>query len=841
MKAKISSLTVLLGILATLPHCGSSGDDTSSSGGTSSGGTAGSAAAGKGGSAGSASGGTSAGGSSTAGSATGGSGTAGSGTAGSAGSGTIGEGGEAGASTTDALILKGVVNAFAFTPGSKTEPTLSAGYYKGATVCVDANNNGKCDAGETSTATDANGAFSLGLASASALIADIGTTATNTASAAANPKRNVFRASLDQVNENPNSVVLSPLSTEVVRLTEANSSTYAAEKANLAARVRIGVATVTAEDLLNDVNKVDAGEANVMERESIILSERFQYAITKLDRGDKYPDALAVPGGNPELIGVTGVTAATNTASADTRAPITFLQAEQAAFNVEAIPRYDNIFVVMLENKSTQALLGSKFAPKINAWLAAGNQAASYYATGNPSEPNYTALGAADDFGITDDSQWNCDATGANAPTDLPLPDKNAPGLANSPFATTCTQAVGVNHNITGKPNLFNAVNSKGMTWRTYSESMNPGQDFRTDSIADPAVVAADHVYPPGTLNGNTSAVGDPNLLLPLPSNLYRTKHHPGMAYQNVRSEPDFVFSNRTLGGGQWDSVLLNSTKYTIPAGYDLDQLGTDLETGDVGNINFVVPDQCDDMHGIAVTGTDSVTPANTTASDCSSVSGGNNVPVATGGNIITRGDNYVDSLVRKIQGSTLWKNPQKRVAIVLMFDEGSATVAAGDTSNSCCGWNAGKVTDNTPLVPGTNVPDTTINNYSQGNQGHGVSVFGVLTNQASAPKHVVDSDEYSHFSFVRTLQDMFGLADPADDSTYMNRSKYTEKFIAQNIVNLPEFAGSADTHYDSTRPMNHAFVFPAAYQVKTNEDFSPSRPVQHGPDTNQTNIWSLK
>jgi hypothetical protein len=82
------------------------------------------------------------------------------------------------------------------------------------------------------------------------------------------------------------------------------------------------------------------------------------------------------------------------------------------------------------------AVLGSAYAPNINAYLQEGNQAASYYATGNPSEPNYTALGGADDFGITDDSQWNCDATGANAPKDLPLPTNTDPGLASSPFAS---------------------------------------------------------------------------------------------------------------------------------------------------------------------------------------------------------------------------------------------------------------------------------------------------------------------------------------------------------------------------------------------------------------------
>jgi hypothetical protein len=348
-------------------------------------------------------------------------------------------------------------------------------------------------------------------------------------------------------------------------------------------------------------------------------------------------------------------------------------------------------------------------------------------------------------------------------------------------------------------------------------------------------------VYPPGTVAGNTTAIGNPGLVLPLPANLYRTKHHPGMAYQNVRSESDFKFSNRTLGGGQWDSAMKNSTRYAIPANYDYDQLATDLVSGDVGNLNFVIPDQCDDMHGISVTGT--VLPAGeagvttgVSASDCSGVS--NNVLVTTGGPIITRGDNYVDSVVKKIQASSLWRNPQKRVAIVLMFDEGNATSGF----NSCCGWNAAQVATTNPLVQGTGgawAADTSNPNYSLGNKGHGMSVFGILTNQVGAPKHVVDSDSYSHFSFVRTLEDMFALSDPQNDASYANRSKYTEKFIAQNILNLPEFAASADTHYDSVRPMNHAFVIPASYTAKQTAD--DSRPAQTGPDAKQTNVWAIK
>jgi hypothetical protein len=713
--------------------------------------------------------------------------------------------------------LAGVVVASGFTPGSATDPTLAAGYYQGAVVCVDANGNGKCDTGETQAVTGSKGEFALIVPSGSALIADIGTGATNTATGARVASRLVLRAPAGQVAEQGSSIVISPLSSEVQRNMEANASTYAAEKKNLATRLGASAGKV-----LTDINGVtDRALKSAMLTEANALSTRYTYAITKLDRGDLFPDALAVPGGDPEITGMAGVTAATATVK-ETRKPITFLESQQAAFEIEGIPRYDEIFVVMLENKGTNTILNSPYAPKINAYLKEGNQFTSYYATGNPSEPNYTALGGGDDFGISDDSQWNCDAAGANAVKDLPLPDKTQPGLASSPFKANCTQPAAVNHNITA-PNLFNALTSRGLTWRTYSESMNPGQDFRTDSVADSAVVAKDHVYPAGALNNNTAPVGDAALALPMPAGLYKTKHHPGMAYQNVRSAPEFKYSNRTMGGGQWDQAMLKSTAYAVPAGYDVDQFGTDLASGRVGNLNFVVPDQCDDMHGIIVKGA-----SGKVAVDCS------------GSNIITRGDNYVDAVVKRIKASKDWLNPQKKIAIVIMFDEGTATSGF----NACCGWNPAHNPISLPLkrnADGSVSPDTTIANYYKGNRGHGESIYGVLTNQPNAPKGQVDSDAYSHYSFVRTLQDMFGLADPKVDASYLNRSKYTERFIAQNILNLPEYAGSADTHFDSVRPMNHAYVIPAAYVQKQSSDIDPALKAQVGPDKSQANLWALK
>src|SRR5438094_6054287 len=59
------------------------------------------------------------------------------------------------------VTMAGVVVASGYKPGSRTDPNLSGGYYQNAVVCIDANNNGKCDSGETQATTDAMGAFSL--------------------------------------------------------------------------------------------------------------------------------------------------------------------------------------------------------------------------------------------------------------------------------------------------------------------------------------------------------------------------------------------------------------------------------------------------------------------------------------------------------------------------------------------------------------------------------------------------------------------------------------------------------------------------------------------------------
>jgi hypothetical protein len=699
-------------------------------------------------------------------------------------------------------------------PALTVASTTVASTYAGAKVCFDLNGNGACDSNEPYTYTASNGSFRLSSLTAANVIAEISTSALNNGNTVAS--RNVLRVSAAQIAAAkvsplaPIVTAITPLTTEVVRMMENDGLSFSAAQQGLAERIG-----VTPAEVISDPNTVSGADQTAMLNESVVLTSRFTYAATMVDRGDA--GAATIPA------------------------------AQQSAMALEGVPRYDHIFIVMLENKATLSVLNNEYTPNINAYLAAGNQFTNYFATGNPSEPNYTALGGADDWGITDDNQWNCGANTVvnggtpNVVQDTVIPTNTVPGLAKSPFTNPCAQAT--DHNIVGRANLFNAMTTNGMTWRTYNESTNPGQDLRTDSVADNAVTAKDHVYAANAIYSGSAAVGDPNLVLPMPAQLYRTKHHPGMAYQNVRSAPEFVASNRTLGGGQWTPNILNSTDYTIPAGYDPDQFGTDLTTGNIGQLNFVIPDQCDDMHSITVKGADNGTglPATVTASDCGGVSNGNAPPInVTTDIIMKRGDNYVQYLVNKIESSAVWNNPYKRVAIVLMFDEGNATSG----TNSCCGWNPGNSTVAQPLISnsaGTSTsvdPSITQSAYTAGNRGHGNSIFGVLTNQASAPKGIKDSDAYSHFSFVRTLQDMFGLADPDNDGSYMNRSKYTQNFITENALNLPEYTGAADLHFDSVRPMNHAYSIPAGYTEVQSVDQNTTPQV--GPDANQTNVWAL-
>ncbi|MGD7366434.1 phosphoesterase, partial [Ralstonia pseudosolanacearum] len=187
---------------------------------------------------------------------------------------------------------------------------------------------------------------------------------------------------------------------------------------------------------------------------------------------------------------------------------------------------------------------------------------------------------------------------------------------------------------------------------------------------------------------------------------LYAVKHHPAMAFDEVRNRPDF-FKNltRTLGGGQWETSIEAYAK-DQNISWNARQFENDLKSGEVGVLNYLIPDQCDNMHGQGAS-----------VVDCD----GYYEYDEDYHPIVQRGDQYVKYLVDTIKASPVWQNPHRRVAIVLLFDEGAEFYGAA----SCCGWNPGReigVGDRgKPLGEADGMPDAA--NYTSGNKGDGPTI----------------------------------------------------------------------------------------------------------------------
>jgi hypothetical protein len=199
-----------------------------------------------------------------------------------------------------------------------------------------------------------------------------------------------------------------------------------------------------------------------------------------------------------------------------------------------AIPRYQHVVEIMMENTSYQTIIGNSNAPQINALAGKYGLATNYYGVTHPSEPNYVANIGGSYFGIQDDNQFYCTPTMAST-------DPNCAGTT-------------VNHTVSA-PSIADQLTAAGKTWKGYFQSLPPA----------PA---------PGNLvTSGPNANGPYTFKYPSNSNaLYASKHNP------------FVNFTGTQG------ALANMVPDT--------QLATDLVTSKLPNFSLVVPDQCHDMHG---------------------------------------------------------------------------------------------------------------------------------------------------------------------------------------------------------------------------------------------------
>lgn len=135
-----------------------------------------------------------------------------------------------------------------------------------------------------------------------------------------------------------------------------------------------------------------------------------------------------------------------------------------------------------------------------------------------------------------------------------------------------------------------------------------------------------------------------------------------------------------------------------------------DLRSGRIPNFSFIIPNLCDDMHGGGLL----ILP-----DDCSDLH-----PT----DLVERGDRTAAAIVAEIMASPAWQSKDNS-AIVITWDEDD-----GGGKTSCCGTD--------PKDPA--------------NAGGGHIATIVITNHG--PRHVVDATPYSHYSLLRTIEDVFGI-----------------------------------------------------------------------------------
>jgi phosphatidylinositol-3-phosphatase len=163
----------------------------------------------------------------------------------------------------------------------------------------------------------------------------------------------------------------------------------------------------------------------------------------------------------------------------------------------------------------------------------------------------------------------------------------------------------------------------------------------------------------------------------------YARKHNPFVSFADIQSNPTRM---RQI--------------------VDTSALAQDLASGQVANFVWISPDQCHDMHGLALPSTDPCSGLNPDA-------------------LTAQADTYTQTTVDAIMRSSAWSSAAGPSAIFITWDENEGV---GVDNSGCCGVASGG--------------------------GHVVLV--AISQASSGPR--VSSVAYNHYSLLATIQQSWGL-----------------------------------------------------------------------------------
>jgi phospholipase C len=273
------------------------------------------------------------------------------------------------------------------------------------------------------------------------------------------------------------------------------------------------------------------------------------------------------------------------------------------------LPHFTHVFVIMLENRGYDQVIGNPHAPFINHLAATAGLATKYTGVAHPSQPNYLGTISGSTFGVHDDN-------------DVTLQTRN----------------------------LVDQLEEHGMTWKAYMQSIS--------QCASPLESFCGH-------------------------DRYARKHNPFVSFADIQSNP-------------------NRMRQIV----DASALANDLASGQVADFVWISPDQCHDMHGLALPSSD----------PCS----GLNPDTLT-----AQADAYTQTTVDAIMRSSAWSSAGGQPAIFITWDESEGVT---EDNSGCCGVASGG--------------------------GHVALI--AISQASSGPR--TSSVAYNHYSLLATIQQSWGL-----------------------------------------------------------------------------------
>ncbi len=217
-------------------------------------------------------------------------------------------------------------------------------------------------------------------------------------------------------------------------------------------------------------------------------------------------------------------------------------------------------------------------------------------------------------------------------------------------------------HTIVG-PSLMTQLEAKKLTWRGYFEDIPAPGSSATYSEAAPG----------------------------RPEALYASKHNGFMNFKSVQTDPKRA--SKIVGFAELDR---------------------DLAADALPNFAMIVPNQCNEMHGLY--GAD-------VPRDCQTQNDAGR---------IRRGDAVTGDIVKKLRATQAWHSAGN-FAIVITWDE---DYGASPGAQGCCGYQPA----------------------SAANFGGGRIPTIVITNHG--PRGRKDGTPYNHYSLLRTIEDAFGISE---------------------------------------------------------------------------------